>query len=87
LADAQNGAEAERFVYARARIAAFLDDHQTIAALLDASSTPSAEAPHLLRDRRATGETPLHPRPRRGASCAVRLRNLLRHASAYLIYP
>jgi hypothetical protein len=78
LAYTQNSAEAEIYTYAIDLVVAYLDDRQTIAALLDAYYSPTAKLSYLVGVLCTAGETPLRPRLLMGASCAVRLRELMR---------
>jgi hypothetical protein len=82
LADAQHGVGAETYAYAIELVTAFLDDRQTLADLLDAYYLPSAELSYLVRDLCATSATPLQPHLPLGASCAVRLRELMKQVIA-----
>ncbi|HEY1391247.1 MAG TPA: hypothetical protein VGF38_22105 [Ktedonobacterales bacterium] len=79
---AENSDEAEIYADAIEVVLAFLDDRQAIADLIDAYTAPTAELTYLVRVLCPNDEATLQPRLLLGASCALRLRELMRQAIA-----
>jgi hypothetical protein len=77
---AENSDEAEIYADAIELVLAFLDDRQTVADLIDAYAAPTAELTYLVRALCSNDEATLQPRLLLGASCALRLRELMRRA-------
>lgn len=82
LVEVEQSAQAEIYAYATEVVVAFLDDRHRIDALLEAFTAPSAELRYLVNELCTSGEAPLQPRLLMGASCALRLRELMREAIA-----
>jgi hypothetical protein len=79
---AENSDEAEIYGDAIELVLAFLDDCQTVADLINAYTTPAAELIYLVRVLCSNDEATLHPRLLLGASCGLRVRDLMGRAIA-----
>jgi hypothetical protein len=79
---AENSEEAEIYADAIEIVLAFLDDRQTVVDLIDAYTAPTAELTYLAHELCSNDEATLRPRLLLGASCALRLRELIRQAIA-----
>jgi hypothetical protein len=77
---AENSEEAEVYADAIELVLAFLDDLQTIPDLINAYTAPTAELAYLVHELCSNEEATLQPSLLLGASCALRLRELIRGA-------
>jgi hypothetical protein len=79
---AENSDQAEIYADAIKLVFAFLDDLQTVPDLINAYTMSTAELAYLAHELCLHDEATLQPRLLLGASCALRLRELMRQAIA-----
>jgi hypothetical protein len=80
--EVNGSAEAEIYAYAEELVVAHLSDLHTIGELLSAYSSPDRDLKLLITALCTEGETQLRPQLLLGASCALRLRQLVGEVDA-----
>ncbi|HEY1391083.1 MAG TPA: hypothetical protein VGF38_21280 [Ktedonobacterales bacterium] len=82
LTEVNGCAEAEAYACAEELVVAYLSDLHTFGELLSAFSSPNRDLMLLITELCTEGESQLRPQLLLGASCALRLRQLLSEVDA-----